>query len=81
MRLSQRLAHWANICTSLGKLGNRIVALGRSSWGAGGRGGASPRSSLPSNPRASVLLFPTGPSSQRQVQNGPSPDEMDIQRR
>ena len=51
------------------------------SWGAGGRGGASPRSSLPSNPRASVLLFPTGPSSQRQVQNGPSPDEMDIQRR
>ncbi|XP_033047237.1 ena/VASP-like protein isoform X5 [Trachypithecus francoisi] len=25
--------------------------------------------------------FPQGPSSQRQVQNGPSPDEMDIQRR
>lgn len=33
------------------------------------------------NHGASVLLCPTGPSTQRQVQNGPSPEEMDIQRR
>lgn len=33
---------------------------------------------FPTNPCASL---PTGPSTQRQVQNGPSPDEMDIQRR
>lgn len=33
------------------------------------------------NCSAFLLLCPTGPSSQRQVQNGPSPDEMDIQRR
>lgn len=35
------------------------------------------RTNLP----APVLLCPAGPSTQRQVQNGPSPDEMDIQRR
>ncbi|KAB1278317.1 Ena/VASP-like protein, partial [Camelus dromedarius] len=50
-----------------------------------GRGGWSPscvcRSLLSADRCASVLLCPTGPSTQRQVQNGPSPDEMDIQRR
>lgn len=52
------------------------------SWGTRGRGGAGPPGVLsPINPYAFVLVFPTGPSSQRQVQNGPSPDEMDIQRR
>lgn len=36
---------------------------------------------LPSTKRSTLHLFPTGPSTQRQVQNGPSPEEMDIQRR
>lgn len=37
--IKQRLAHWANICTSLGKLGNRIVAL---EGAPGGQGNRSP---------------------------------------
>ena len=37
VRLSQRLAHWANICTSSGKLGNRrILALEKELLGGGG---------------------------------------------
>lgn len=36
---------------------------------------------LPSTDLSTLHLFPTGPSTQRQVQNGPSPEEMDIQRR
>ena len=36
---------------------------------------------LPSSDLSTLHLFPTGPSTQRQVQNGPSPEEMDIQRR
>ena len=35
VRLSQRLAHWADICTSSGKLGNRILALGKELLGGG----------------------------------------------
>lgn len=36
---------------------------------------------LPTTDLSTLHLFRTGPSTQRQVQNGPSPEEMDIQRR
>lgn len=35
----------------------------------------------PSTDHCTLHLFPAGPATQRQVQNGPSPEEMDIQRR
>lgn len=62
-------------------LRGREPAVKPSPGGAGGGGGAGPGVLCPVNLRAFVLLLPAGPSSQRQVQNGPSPDEMDIQRR
>lgn len=35
----------------------------------------------PSTDHSTLHLFLAGPATQRQVQNGPSPEEMDIQRR